>query len=226
MTHPLSIGGQLLVVGGELQVAGVLIPVEFVSLQDRQVTSSNIVLTLTSSRISGSTLIALIKDGQGEVPSGITDSKGNTWIIDASSGVGGSATATIAHCNMATQLVTGDEITVSLPVSRASHVAIYEYSGAPHPLEVDVTATGTSGSTGTLVAPATTTEDFVIIACASGGLTTTLACDIGTFRGPSRSTSNLIELYDILDVPAGTVHTMHWSGGATNIAMVYVAYKR
>lgn len=63
---------------------------------------------------TGNTLFAFIKFGGGAFMSSVTDTKGNTWVIDGEFGAAG-PTVTVFRCSNHTGLTAGDTITFTAP---------------------------------------------------------------------------------------------------------------
>ena len=149
--------------------------------------ASQTTLTLTvpggSDTVAGRHLVAAFgfSGGVGTALSSVTDSKGNTWTIQASR-LGTSGTANvyvaIASCRLSAALVAGDVITFTQNTATSYHLgAVYEVDNLLMTGRADASATGestvSSGAFTTASSATTTQADEVIFAAVLGGDTAT-----------------------------------------------------
>jgi hypothetical protein len=135
-------------------------------------TNTTVAVTLSVTPAAGNTLIGYMRGGSNFALSSISDTKGNTWTIDAVT-ASTNTTAAVYSCQPTTPLVSGDVVTFTLAGSAASKTAsIYEFSGVLNPSPVDQTAIANSGTTNTTgsagpTATLTGSNDLVFTGCAT-----------------------------------------------------------
>jgi hypothetical protein len=95
---------------------------------------------------------------QDKYVTSVTDTAGNTWAVDAThTPVPPGAALSVASCRVATQITTGDTITVNYAVSTSGYVSLFvcEVSGLDDTSAFDKSSTGTT-TTGTAIDAGTT----------------------------------------------------------------------
>lgn len=117
--------------------------------------SSSAVTVPAAGVAAGNTLIlSVVVRGNTTGAASATDTKGNTYTLDATSVRSGQGQTYVLSARVATALVSGDTITVSHPNSNAEGAVVSEFSGIAAVSRVDVTATtnGNSNSPSATVA--------------------------------------------------------------------------
>lgn len=128
---------------------------------------------ITATTTIGNTLVGIIKTSAGATVSSITDTQGNTWLLDASSAASGPR-VTVIRSNTTTALTNADHLTVNFASTNQVNVEVCEFNGAwTNP---DISASGnnsvTTVTTATLGSQATSTaSELVIAGIAFGGST-------------------------------------------------------
>lgn len=98
---------------------------------DTGATQSTIPVTVGTAASAGNTLIGIVKASLGCTVSAVSDTQGNTWVVDESDAIEGAATLAAIRSVLATGLGTSDVITVTLSGSSSYNMGaiICEYSG-------------------------------------------------------------------------------------------------
>lgn len=156
--------------------------------------SSNRTFTYTGSVAAGQSVVGSLVLSAGAIPTAtITDSKGNTYTVDASVTTGSSATTYIFSSNITTGIVPGDTLTIGLSAGTGRWLVSVQGFGNLLTPALDRTATntdnGTSMTTGTTLA--TTAADELVFAAFGFNAGRTFTPDTGSgFTGiPQISTA-------------------------------------
>ncbi len=136
-------------------------------------TSGNVLAaTLTASMTAGDSVVVAIGTN-GATVSSVSDSKGNTYVLEVTASNSTIGKAVIATCKAPTPLVSGDTVTVHLAVATAAvFFVVEEYValGAVDQTGVN-SGTGTSGSVVTTGATVATNEVAIAVWTTSGSIT-------------------------------------------------------
>ena len=117
---------------------------------------------------AGSKAILCVIGGSSKVASSVTDSVGNTWAVDATDTTT-SQGKTFASCQVATQITSGDTITVTWSVGSSSAIAVWLVSvtGLATSSPFDQTAANGASGTAATVGPTGTLSqaDEIVFVC-------------------------------------------------------------
>lgn len=194
-------------------------------------TTTGIITTAASSMtITGVTAPAgtlLVHVGKCQTNSNVTavsDTQGNTWVMDVMSTT--QATVTIWHSLIATALSPSDTITATLTAAiQPIQATVLAYQWNLPSVVVDSTAQvhQTSGGSITLSGPTTQATSLVLSAGISSATSSTLVCSVGTERAPTGSRQ--LGVAEEAQVASGTTINDTWSGVVTNGSVAHVAYR-
>lgn len=131
---------------------------------------SSVIAALTQAVPAGATLLACIKTGGGFLPTGVSDSKSNSYAKDVQENTGGPV-ASIYRAHITTPLTTSDTVTVAAPSEGNLNLVLIMLSGLTNNT-LDKTAT-TSGSSTTLTvglsSNTTVASEIAVSVLAEGG---------------------------------------------------------
>ena len=118
-------------------------------------TVSSITITIGASITTaiGNTLVLNCRGGGNNLLTSVSDSKGNTWVVDLTAAPNSATVLGIASCYLTSQLVTGDTITATFAAASAGKgVAVHEFSGiaGTSRKDVSVVAGGSTNTTGSV----------------------------------------------------------------------------
>lgn len=215
-------------------------------VSSKAATSTSIVLTVGtgaagvtgapawgSTTTLGNVLVLCGRVGGGDtVNATITDTGGNTWVIDKQGAAGASQTSVIAHAVITTNLVTGNTITVPVSASISCEMACIEVTGIPGTVDQSATLHQGSATAVTVVTGTNSAQggDLVISVCGGTGtcslaITTADASSGGTWTDLGWPTILNTDV-GVQVAPAGNKEfSAAWAGGGSNgIDATVVAY--
>lgn len=132
-------------------------------------TQDTVPMPVTAAAAAGNTLIAVVKGSLGASCSSVSDTAGNTWTVDVSSG-GSGPTVAIARSVLDYPLGTSDTITALLSSSSAFNTAMTacEYAGGYGAPDVTYAASLASGTSWTVTASSATSRAGELVAAGIG----------------------------------------------------------
>lgn len=181
------------------------------------------VVTVAATTTVGHRVILAVESTGGRAVASITDSRGNTWTVDQVSTNTTNVRCSVASSPLATALLSGDTITVTMTGSCQGRVGGWEYSG----IAAAAASVETSGTIGTstglsITAPA----PGLVFSAIAVGLTETFTIPAGfTERNASQqSGGNSVDTAERIVSTGGTVAAgWSWATSAA-FAEVIVTY--
>ena len=141
--------------------------------------AANTVVPILSNVPAGDYLIATFRTGSGIVPSGVTDTKGNTWIYAVSSTSGTVTNSWVYSCFVTSALTTADTVTFAHTAVANRMGLILQFSGLQSLYTDQTNSNNTSTATSTFGTNATpalsNSSELAIISLATNVAVTAIA---------------------------------------------------
>lgn len=193
--------------------------------------STSLTTSLTTDTTQGNTIIATVKLSFGDTISSITDTRGNTWSVDASSG-GSASTSYICSAYLATALTTADSVTVNCSGSNNLSVQLLEAVGVSSSSALDQHAGTFNSASGTISATTSATAqtyELAITTAGNGNIgPSTWTPPTGWNEVPSGiSNPNFIDSAWQTMIPQGDASATWGSsvGASTNLSIAIATYR-